>query len=168
MRRKAKAFLKRAGYRLRVADKITAVLMILVVCFGVCTITATAAEGGGSTEVNSNIGGQDMTISRFSELIAGTFSDNIAQSFNHKGATEFFMDTVDNGTEQGYGGDNHFRLGNVGNVLAYAGKRDTTANASNIWTDGVDAASKMMTLESLWEYHSGDPDKMVTSPMVRA
>ena len=167
MRRKAKAFLKRAGYRLRVADKITAVLMILVVCFGVCTITATAAEGGGSTEVNSNIGGQDMTISRFSELIAGTFSDNIAQSFNHKGATEFFMDTVDNGTEQGYGGDNHFRLGNVGNVLAYAGKRDTTANASNIWTDGVDAASKMMTLESLWEYHSGDPDKMVTSPMAQ-
>lgn len=159
---KKKSVLKRFRGYLRTADKITALFMALVVCAGLFTMTAGAADPpGGSTEVNTNIGGIDMTISRFSELIAGTFSDNVAQSINHEGATALFMNEVDDSVL--FIEKNKFRLGNVANVLGYAGKRDDTSNASNIWTDGVDAASKMITLESLWSFHDdvdGDADAL--------
>lgn len=152
MKNRLKGFLKKAGYSLRTADHITCILMALVVCVGVFSFTA-----GASTEVNTNIGGIDMTISRFSEIMAGTFSDNIAQSINHKGATMEFMQAVDKDDTDGSSiKKNQFSLGTVGNVLGYPGEREDTSNASNIWTDGSDASSKMLTLESLWDLHAGD------------
>lgn len=172
---KKKGALRRFKGYLRTADKITALFMALAVCVGLFTMTAGAADPpGGSTEVNTNIGGIDMTISRFSELISGTFSDNVAQSINHKGATKEFMDTVDHDESDGSAIQfNQFSLGTVGNVLGYPGERDDTSNASNIWTDGSDASSKMMTLDTLWDLHAGDAasstavDKIKTSPIAQ-
>lgn len=159
-KQKKKGVFKRFGGYLRTADRITMLFMAVVMCIGLFTMTAAGADGdGGSTEVNTNIGGIDMTISRFSELIAGTFSDNVAQSINHKGATMLFMQSVDKDDTSGSQiKKNQLSLGTVGNVLGYAGKRTDTSNASNIWTDGSDASSKMMTLQTIWDLHAGERD----------
>lgn len=166
-RPKKKGALRRFNGYLRTADKITALFMALAVCVGLFTMTAGAADPpGGSTEVNTNIGGIDMTISRFSELISGTFSDNVAQSINHKGATQLFMQTVDKDDSDGSDiKKNQFSLGTIGNVLGYPGERDETSNASNIWTDGSDASSNMMTLQSIWDLHAGDRNVLTSGEL---
>lgn len=167
MRNKLKGFFKKAGKMLWLSDKMTMVLVVCIAVVSLCMVTA-KAEDTGSTKTNQNIGGLDMTISRFSELIAETFSANVAQGINQSAAVAYFMDNVDNVGDGGMNMPyNAFGLHNVGNVLGYAGTREDTSNASNIWTDGSDVSSKMMTLETVMSLHmaSGETEDDVLSDM---
>lgn len=155
-----------AGY-LKSADKVTMLLAAVILAVSVFTYSAEA-----STAVNSNIGGTDMTISRFSEIIAASFNSNVAQSVNHDGATKLLMDSVDRaGSTYGQLINNNLTLGIVGNALGHPGTESGSGNTANFWTDGSDASSKMITLESIWSLHDGevpgasdDPDTPIDDP----
>ena len=154
---KMSRFFKRAGRSFWLADRLTmfvAVVVLSAVLTGVVA-NAGAPAGGGSTAVNTNVGGTDMTISKFSEIISAAFASNVSESVSHKGMSKAFMDTADQAmTSNTKAGPSQLSLGNVGNVLGYIGVQSSASNTSNFWTDGSDASSKMITLESIAMLHS--------------
>ena len=155
MKSKFKSMAKKfAGY-LKGADKITALLAVAILSASIFSFSASADPG--STAVNTNIGGTDMTISRFSEIISAAFNSNVSQSITHDGATKFFMDSVDRAATNSSNSLEHNRLtfGIVGNVLGHPGVESGAEDSANFWTDGSDASSKMITLETIWSLHDG-------------
>lgn len=138
-------FLSRLARRAGAADKLTALLAVAVIA--VSTITAVPAIGLGGTQMDSNLGGSELSISSFSEIMANAFNSTMSQALPHQGmARKYLMkvDAEDNGLVD---------VGTIGNFLGYPGGNDDAEDAANVWTKGVDASSKVMTLESVLGFY---------------
>lgn len=131
----------RLGHRLALADKLTACLALLLVAGSLVTVVPAFAAG----EVDSNLGGTDVSISRFSEVIAESFNNGLSNAYMRSGQAKVWMDTVDANTDW----TKRIGLATIGNLLGYPSGNDDAQNTSNVWTKGTDAASKVMTLQTV-------------------
>lgn len=123
------------------ADKLTMLLAVLLVAGSLVTVVPTFA----ANEVDSNLGGTDVSISRFSEVMAESFNNGLSNAYMRAGQAAVWMNTVDANTDWGA----RIGLGTIGNLLGYPSGNDSTQNTSNVWTKGTDAASKVMTLQTV-------------------
>lgn len=141
-------FKTRAGAWSKTADKLTMCLAAVVIAASLFTVVPAFADD--PPQPDSNLGGFDVSLSRFSEIIAGAFNDVMSQSYLKDGCTAMYMEKVDAG--------DIMTMGNIGNFLGYPGGNDTSADSSNVWTKGTDAASKVMTLQSVYGFYSDGRD----------
>lgn len=145
MRHKLKRFFTGLGKRFGTADRLTAFLAVAIVCASLFTVVPAVASGG--TDVDSNIGGTELSIARFSEIMSNAFNSTMSQALPNKGASEMYMGVIDKP-------DNGMGIHTIGNFLGFPGGNDNAADAGNVWTKGVDAASRVMTLESVAGFYS--------------
>lgn len=137
----------RLGRRLALADKLTACLALLLVAGSLVTVVPAFAAG----EVDSNLGGTDVSISRFSEVIAESFNNVLSSAAMKEGQAKAWMMKVD-------AGSTFTRPGTIGNLFGYAGRNADAENSSNVWTKGTDAASLVLTLETVHGFYGGTAD----------
>lgn len=145
------------GRKLALADKLTMCLAALLVAGSLVTVMPAFAAG----EVDSNLGGTDVSISRFSEVIAESFNNVLSNAFMKKGQAKRWMEKVDAGA--GSGPAMYADVGRIGNLLGYAGGNDTAENSSNVWTKGTDAASRVLTLQTVAGFYTDDTENVQIS-----
>lgn len=145
MKHKLKRFFTGLGKRFGTADRLTAFLAVAIVCASLFTVVPAVASGG--TDVDSNIGGTELSIARFSEIVSNAFNSTMSQALPNAGASELYMGVIDKP-------DGGMGMHTIGNVLGFPGGNDGASDAGNVWTKGVDAASRVMTLESVAGFYS--------------
>lgn len=131
----------RLGRKLALADKLTMCLAALLVAGSLVTVMPAFAAG----EVDSNLGGTDVSISRFSEVIAESFNNVLSNAYMKSEQAANWMMTVDANRDSTY----NISIGTIGNLLGYPSGNTTAENTSNVWTKGNDAASKVLTLQTI-------------------
>lgn len=159
MRHKLKRFFTGLGKRFGTADRLTAFLAVAIVCASLFTVVPAVASGG--TEVDSNLGGTEQSISRFSEIMSNAFNSTMSQTLIQNGdmpMSRKYLTTIDGIID----------VAHAGNFLGYPGGNDNASDSGNVWTKGVDAASRVMTLETLIGFYSGaQNDKLEESKMIQ-
>ncbi len=154
----SKSSKKRAGLfgrlmkRIGTGDKLTALLAVIVIAASL--VTFVPAMGASGTEVDSNIGGTELSISRFSEIVGQAFNSTMAQALPNPNAAAIYVDKVDQLGE--------VNLATIGNFLGYNGGDANGEDFSNIWTKGTDAASRVMTLETAAGFYGGEMSTLQT------
>lgn len=129
------------------ADRLTAFLAACLVVVSLITVLPAQAS---STDVDSNLGGVDSSISRFSEIMAQSFNSVMSQALPINGMSHKYVTKVMGGSSYTDG----LVLATVGNVLGYAGGDENAADVGNVWTKGMDMASRVMTLETVQNFYS--------------
>ncbi len=131
-------FFKKALKKLRLADGLSMCLAVLVLA-GTIAVVPVGASGH---QVASNVGGQDVTLLRFSQIITQAFSHNMSAAQGKSiGTTLGYIKAYDTTA-------NGMSMGNIGNVLGILGD-DESDNAGNVWEGGTDNASKLFSLSTL-------------------
>lgn len=140
------------------ADKLTMLLAALVVAGSLVAVSPAFTTAFAAGEVDSNIGGTDLSISRFSEVIAENFNDVLSSAMMlNKGSVNqgrHWMEQVD--SAQHPAAKWSVGLGTIGNLLGYSGGGVDAENKANVWTKGTDAASRVMTLQSVAGFYGPD------------
>lgn len=135
------------------ADRLTAFLAACLVV--VSFITVLPAEAS-STDVDSNLGGIDSSISRFSEIVAQSFNSIMSQALPVNGMSYKYVYLSMDGSGSSTGSTKFLRFSTIGNILGYAGGDENTADVGNVWTKGTDMASRVMTMETVQSFYSED------------
>lgn len=125
------------------ADKLTALLAVLVVAGSLIAVSPAVTTAFAAGEVDSNLGGVEVSISRFSEVLADGFNDVMSAALSNN-VNKDYMTKL----------DGKLKLATIGNILGYASGMDRAENAGNVWTSGTDAASRVMSLETVMSFYS--------------
>lgn len=160
MKYKLKRFFTGLGKRFGTADRLTAFLAVAIVCASLFTVVPAVASGG--TDVDSNLGGTEQSISRFSEIMSNAFNSTMSQTLIQSSTSipmsrKYLVEI-----------DSIMDMAHAGNFLGYPGGNDDAADSGNVWTKGVDAASRVMTLETMIGFYSGaSNDTVAKSKMIQ-
>ena len=138
-------FFKKAWKKLRLADGLSLCLAGIILVGAIFVVPA----GATSDQPDSNVGGNEVTLPAFSEIIAQSFSHSMATMLGiHYKTAKAYVTAVDAG-----GAANGMTLSNIGNVLGYLGD-DNVDDAGTVWTKGTDAASKVMTIDTILGFYN--------------
>lgn len=158
MRHKLKRFFTGLGKRFGTADRLTAFLAVAIVCASLFTVVPAVASGG--TDVDSNIGGTELSIARFSEIMSNAFNSTMSQVMPNNNAAKLYMNKIDM--------DDVVTLSTIGNILGYPGGNDNASDSGNVWTKGVDAASRVLTLESVVGFYGDAPASVLSNNLPKS
>ena len=145
---------------LRTADRLTLILALIVV-IGIITLLPVHAEEG--DDVDTNIGGTEVSISYFSGVISDAFNNMVssAETYNSGiSARQLLFQTIDNLDKP------YVTMSNIGNFFGIKAVNDTGDNKSDVWSYGDTAQVKRLTTDTLWSWHSGNKSEMEKSAML--
>lgn len=144
---------------LRTADRLTLILALIVV-IGVITLLPVHAEEG--DDVDTNLGGIEVSISYFSGVISDAFNNMVSSSLSTKDATKLLFENIDNIDNRKI----NISVSNIGNFLGIKAINDTGDNKADVWSYGDTAQVKRLTVDTLWSWHGGSADGMTNSAML--
>lgn len=147
-------FLRKAGKKLKLADGLTMCLALCLLIGSLVFAAPAEAAEGENNGVVTNVGGTEVTIGRFSRIVADAYSRTMASAYNRGGALAMYLSKMDFGRDPlPSAGNIGVTLENVGNFLGVTGEQKTE-DAGQIWVTQQDSASKQLTVDIMAGFYS--------------